>query len=184
MTHPQPETMILKLHLLGALSYDIGNEIWHVALADAIRTEAEAVAEHATAELLQATGQTSREGLTAHVIAEMTAALKQVGDRYRAADGVPYALLAESEAETGDTLRAMTPPKPVVEEVLRFENLQLGSMATRRAVVRWSDGTEGEALRYYDDEVLFAEGDLIGKTLDQIQTLHGHRDRGWLQGAQ
>ena len=42
----------------------------------------------------------------------------------------------------------------VVEEVLRFEDLPVGSMASRRAVVRWSDGTESEALRYYDDEVL------------------------------
>jgi hypothetical protein len=30
---------------------------------------------------------------------------------------------------------------------------------SRRAVVRWSDGTVGEALRWYHDEVLFSEGD-------------------------
>ena len=35
----------------------------------------------------------------------------------------------------------------VVEEVLRFEDLPVGSMASRRAVVRWSDGSESEALR-------------------------------------
>jgi hypothetical protein len=29
---------------------------------------------------------------------------------------------------------------PIVEEVLRFEELPPGSMASRRAVVRWSDG--------------------------------------------
>ena len=48
---------------------------------------------------------------------------------------------------------------PTVEEVLRFEDLPLGSLGSRRAVVRWSDGTEGEALRWMADEVLFSEGD-------------------------
>ena len=43
---------------------------------------------------------------------------------------------------------------PTVEEVLRFEDLPLGSRGSRRAVVRWSDGTEGEALRWMADEVL------------------------------
>jgi hypothetical protein len=40
---------------------------------------------------------------------------------------------------------------PVVEEVLRFEYFPLGSRGTRRAVVRWSNGSEGEALTWYDD---------------------------------
>ncbi len=40
---------------------------------------------------------------------------------------------------------------PTVTEVLRFEDLPLGSRGTRRAVVRWSDGSEGEALTWYDD---------------------------------
>jgi hypothetical protein len=40
---------------------------------------------------------------------------------------------------------------PTVEEVLAFEDLPPGSLASRRAVVRWSDGTEGEALRWYAD---------------------------------
>ena len=43
---------------------------------------------------------------------------------------------------------------PRVEDVLRFEDLPLGSLASRRAVVRWSDGTEGEAARWYSDEML------------------------------
>ena len=54
-------------------------------------------------------------------------------------------------------------------------------MASRRAVVRWSDGTEGEALRWYADEVLVSEGDLIGKTREQLHALHVRRDRDWLQ---
>jgi hypothetical protein len=48
---------------------------------------------------------------------------------------------------------------PTVVEVLRFEDLPLGSRGSRRAVVRWSDGTEGEALSWYADEVLVCEGD-------------------------
>ena len=69
----------------------------------------------------------------------------------------------------------------VVEEVLRFEDLPVGSIASRRAVVRWSDGTESEALRWFDDEVLVSEGDLIGKTREQIRSLHFRRDRDWLR---
>jgi hypothetical protein len=70
---------------------------------------------------------------------------------------------------------------PTVREVLRFEDLPLGSHGSRRAVVRWSDGTEGEALTWYSDEVLVCEGDLIGKTHEQLRSLHCRRDRDWLQ---
>ena len=47
---------------------------------------------------------------------------------------------------------------PVVEEVLRFENLPAGSGGTRRAIVRWSHGSEGPALSWYADEVLSRVG--------------------------
>jgi hypothetical protein len=43
---------------------------------------------------------------------------------------------------------------PTVVEVLRFEDLPLGSTGSRRAIVRWSDGSEGEAIRFYRDEIL------------------------------
>jgi hypothetical protein len=43
---------------------------------------------------------------------------------------------------------------PTVEEVLRFEDLPVGSSATRAVFVRWSDGTESQALAWYGDEVL------------------------------
>jgi hypothetical protein len=72
-------------------------------------------------------------------------------------------------------------PSPVVEEVLRFEDLPLGSRGTRRALVHWSDGSEGEALTWYADEILVCEGDLVGKTRDQLRSLHFRRDRDWLQ---
>ena len=70
---------------------------------------------------------------------------------------------------------------PNVVEVLRFEDLPLGSSGSRRAVVRWSDGSEGEALTWYADEVLVCEGDLVGKTREELRTLHFRRDRDWLQ---
>jgi hypothetical protein len=47
----------------------------------------------------------------------------------------------------------------IVVEVLRFEDLPLGSRGSRRVVVRWSDGTEGEGLRWYAEEILVCEGD-------------------------
>jgi hypothetical protein len=74
-----------------------------------------------------------------------------------------------------------TDGEPVVEEVLRVEDLPLGSTGSRRAIVRWSDGTESAALTFYADEVLFCEGDLVGKTEAQIRSLHFRRDRGYLQ---
>jgi hypothetical protein len=70
---------------------------------------------------------------------------------------------------------------PRVVEVLAFEDLPVGSLASPRAVVRWSDDTEGEALRWHADEVLVCEGDLIGKTQDELRSLHFRRDRDWLQ---
>ena len=49
---------------------------------------------------------------------------------------------------------SVNPGNPIVDEVLRFEDLPPGPLASRRAIVRWSDGTEGEAVRYYSDEIL------------------------------
>lgn len=72
-------------------------------------------------------------------------------------------------------------PAPIVLEVLRFEDVPLGSLGTRRAVVRWSDGTESDAMTWYSDEILVCEGDLIGKTREQLRSLHFGRDRNWLQ---
>ena len=71
--------------------------------------------------------------------------------------------------------------QPVVDEVLRFEDLPPHASGSRRAVVRWSDGTEGVALTWYADEVLVCEGDLVGKTREELRSLHFRRDRDWLQ---
>jgi hypothetical protein len=72
-------------------------------------------------------------------------------------------------------------PEPTVDRVLRFESLPLGSTGSRRAIVRWSDGSEGTGLTWYADEILICEGDLIGKTLAELRSLHFRRDRNWLQ---
>jgi hypothetical protein len=70
---------------------------------------------------------------------------------------------------------------PIVEEVLRFEDLPVGSSATRTAIVRWSDGTESQALAWYADEILICEGDLLGRTQDELRSLHFRRGRDWLR---
>jgi hypothetical protein len=84
----------------------------------------------------------------------MSEALSQVGDTYRAPDGVLYSLIEPSALEDDDTLSAVSAAAPVIDKVLRFEDLPVGSLGTRRAIVRWSDGTEGEGLKWYGDEVL------------------------------
>jgi len=70
---------------------------------------------------------------------------------------------------------------PTVTEGVCFEDLPIGSRGTRRAIVRWSDGSESAALTWYADEILICEGDLIGKTREQLRSLHFRRDRDWLQ---
>ena len=70
---------------------------------------------------------------------------------------------------------------PTVVEVTVVEAVPVDEPGSRRAAVRWSDGTSGEAVRWYDDEVLFCEGDLIGKTQAQLRTLHHTRDRDYLR---
>jgi hypothetical protein len=134
--------MILKVHLEGVASHDIGDEIWQEALGDAIRAEAESIVYSAGPDLVEA-GQSQ---LRDRIVAEMSEALSEVGDTYRAPDGILYSLIEPPGIED-DRLTAVRSAVPVVEEVLRFEDLPVGSLGTRRAVVRWSDGTEGEGLK-------------------------------------
>jgi hypothetical protein len=42
-------------------------------------------------------------------------------------------------------------PEPVAVEVVAIESLPIGANASRSAVVRWSDGSQGDALRWFDD---------------------------------
>lgn len=63
-------------------------------------------------------------------------------------------------------------PMPVVIELLAIETL---CDCSRRAIALWSDGTLGEALRWFEDEMLVCEGDLIGSTEGQILDLAGVR---------
>jgi hypothetical protein len=174
--------MILRVHVPGAFAYPVGDEIWHRPLAEVIAEQASVIAADVGGDVLEL----PRHGdLLRAVIREMTLALVSAGDRYRSRDGVLYSLAEErADLDTvrrADSLAAMSASSPVVEEVLRFEDLPLGTMASRRAIVRWSDGTEGEAVRYYSDEVLICEGDLVGKSREEIRSLHFRRDRDRLQ---
>jgi hypothetical protein len=72
---------------------------------------------------------------------------------------------------------SVNPGNPIVEEVLRFEDLPPGSLASRCAIVRWSDGTEGEAVRYYSDEVLICEGDHGNSRLMALGSGSSRRER-------
>jgi hypothetical protein len=151
--------MILKVHVDGAPSYEIGDEIWHGSLADAISAEAETIAGYAGSDLLESPDQAHRNALRDRIIAEMAAALVKIGDRYRAPDGVLYSLIEppalDHPVDEGRLSSVSSrPTDPVVEDVLRFEDLPLGSAGTRRAIVRWSDGTECDALTWYSDEIL------------------------------
>jgi hypothetical protein len=82
--------MILRVHVQGAASYDIGDEIWQESLVDAINAEAETIAGYAGADLLESPDQGHRDALRDRIVHEMTSALVSVGDRYRAPDGVLY----------------------------------------------------------------------------------------------
>lgn len=70
--------------------------------------------------------------------------------------------------------------EPTVGEVLRIEEPAPGE-GRRRVIVRWSDGSTGEAAAYFSDEVLLSEGDIVGRTRGEVRALHFARDREYLQ---
>jgi hypothetical protein len=174
--------MILKVHVPGAASYHVGDEIWQQPLEQAIAEEAETIADHAGSDLLESPGAEHRQQLRLQVIADMTRALSGAGASYRAPDGVLYSLIDEDDDPEPDTIpvAGLNAP-PTVQEVVRFEELPLGSSGSRRAIVRWSDGSQGPALTWYADEIHILEADLLGKTAAELRTLHFRRDRDWLQ---
>ena len=65
---------------------------------------------------------------------------------------------------------------PTLTEVVGFEELPFGAPGSRRAVARWRDGSVSEALRWRSG-VLICEGDLIGKTREELQSLHLRREQ-------
>ena len=69
--------MILKVHLEGAASYDVGDEIWQVTLSNAIQAEAESIVYSAGSDLLESGDNQLRD----RIVAEMSGALLQVGKR-------------------------------------------------------------------------------------------------------
>jgi hypothetical protein len=97
----------------------------------------------------------------------------------------PGVVLARTHHPAVATLEAASmsasDTSPVVTEILCLEDLPLGSRGSRRAIARWSDGSESEALTWYADEILICEGDLVGKTRDELRSVHFGRDRDWLQ---
>lgn len=151
MTTRQPETMILTASIDGIPNHLVGNEIFHESLAAAIHTEAEATVESNPCWLLELLGSAVAVDVVA---AAMTAALHTVGDRYQAVDGVVYELVDGDSptAAAAASLPYMT-SQPVVTDA-SFETLPIGSGASRRAIARWSDGTQSEVLRWHDDELL------------------------------
>jgi hypothetical protein len=176
--------VILKVHVHGAPSYDIGEEIWQQPLDEAIADEAQTIADHAGADLLESPEPKHREQLRRQLIADMTRALAHVGDGYRAPDGVLYSLIDEAADEERErpTMAAARSTGPlIVKEVVRLEELPPESLASHRAIVRWSDGSEGEALTWYADELHITEGELLGKTAEQLRSLHFRKDRDWLK---
>lgn len=117
---------------------------------------------------------------------EATPPLVDIGDEYRPPDGVRCSLPGDPAPDPSAAAGRLSgvsssADEPLVEEVLRFEDLPVGSAGSRQAIVRWSDGTESAAVTFYSDEVLFSEGDLVGKTQPEIRSLHFGRDRDWLQ---
>jgi hypothetical protein len=70
--------------------------------------------------------------------------------------------------------------EPTVVEGLRVEESPAGE-GRRRVTVRWSDGSSGQALSYFADELLLSEGDMVGRTACELRALHFARDREHLQ---
>jgi len=74
--------MILKVHVHGARSYTVGDEIWHESLADATIAEAETIATYAGCDLLGSPARAHRAALRDRIIRGMTSVLVSVGDDY------------------------------------------------------------------------------------------------------
>lgn len=137
------------------------------------------------------------EGLTEHA-KQILAAISRVHDAWGAAGREPVLHRREDGSVTHDPrfredigaeLEAIreaaratpAPPEPFVAEALSIDQQREGGRLVCRAVVRWSDGTVGEALAWYADAASIDEQDLEGKTvgdldrllLDRLDSRHG-----------
>jgi hypothetical protein len=119
--------VLLHMHIPGASEYEIGNEIWHQSLAEAIAAEAQTIASNAGPELLDSPDQAHRDTVRDQIICDMTLALVEVGDEHQAPDSVRYFLIDEPvcDADTLGTVHSQI-EEPVVTEVLRFEDTSRG----------------------------------------------------------
>jgi hypothetical protein len=86
------DRFFLHVHIRGAGSYEIGDEIWQASLAEAIEAEARTIADYARADLLEDSTEALGNQLRDQVIADMTRVLRRAGDTYRAPDGVRFSL--------------------------------------------------------------------------------------------
>jgi hypothetical protein len=155
--------------------HEIGDEIWHTTLREAIHAEAEKTAHHFPPTVIRRLGQQQLVDLIAE---DMAVWLHTIGDTYTAIDGVIYTL---AEATTGHATADYAPLMTVQPVAVEATFKPSSDCGLRTAIIRWSDGTTSEAVRWYPDELLISEGDLIGKTQQQIRSLHHRRDRDWLQ---
>lgn len=85
-----------------------------------------------------------------------------------------------SDDHPGGSTPTRPDPERTVDEVISIADLPPGSMGSRRAIVRWSDGEEAEACRWYADELLVCEGDLVGKTAAEIRRVLLEREKDFL----
>jgi len=68
-----------------------------------------------------------------------------------------------------------------VGEVNAEEQAPPGTAGQRMLIVRWPDATESEVPRFYADEILISEGDLVGKTQEQVRAVGHPRDVEYLR---
>lgn len=174
MLVPSATEMILTNNV-DPIAYEVGDEIWHTPLEEAILAEAEKTAHHFPATISSHLGQEQLVGLIAE---DMSAHLRAIGDTYTTVDGVIYTLREPTTDRPADGYAPGMFAEPVVVEAT-FE--QTSDYGPRTVTVRWSDGTTSQPMRWYTDEILFSEGDLVGRTERQICSLHHRRDRDWLQ---
>jgi hypothetical protein len=90
--------MILRVHVPGAADHAVGDEIWQRPLSQVLAEQAEIVTDDIAGGRLD---HDQRNALLERVAAEMTEALVNVGDSYRAPDGVQYSLIDEAAGLLG-----------------------------------------------------------------------------------